>query len=419
MALQLTSGQRAFVNRLSQDTGLNPALLSGWVYNEQNGSAAQNYQNRGYNNWLNVGNTDAVVASGGSNQQPAWSNPKTAADATAAWMEGKTTLGGYGYASQGIQNFVHNAERGAPLAQQISDLQHSGWASGGYPALPGLVNAFKNGGATGGSNPGIGGSYDPTAAVTFARRYLGTPYSYGGGSESGPTYGIDQGANTKGFDCSGLVQSALESAGVTGIARTSYAQWNQGQRVAADDLQPGDVVFWKSSDSKTGPNGQTLPGHEAIYIGNGQVIQAPQTGEKVQISNLSDLASLGYMGARRYTPNPAAGKAAATAATATAGSKAIPQPKSAKLGPLGGEPTLLGPNSLTSIIAGAVPPAFKDPFVFKPGVIPPTPTTPVSTPTPAQAPSFTPPTPAPAITPALVPRLTTTPPSFLNALSGK
>src|SRR5690348_10452032 len=118
-------------------------------------------------------------------------------------------------------------------------------------------------------------------AVSFAEKYLGTPYAWGGGGPSGPSKGFAQGANTVGFDCSSLVQGALASEGVN-IGRTTYTQFKQGTPVNPNQLQPGDAVFFKGSDSLNG-----LPGHVALYIGGGKVIQAPHTGGRVEVSNLS------------------------------------------------------------------------------------------------------------------------------------
>ena len=58
-------------------------------------------------------------------------------------------------------------------------------------------------------------------------------------------------------------------------------------------LQPGDLVFFKGSDSRGG-----LPGHVGVYIGNGQMIDEPHTGSSAQIASVAGFP--GYMGARRY-----------------------------------------------------------------------------------------------------------------------
>lgn len=107
-------------------------------------------------------------------------------------------------------------------------------------------------------------------AINAAKQYIGTPYSWGGGSPSGPTYGIERGANTKGFDCSSLVQMAWARAGVK-IPRVTYDQMKIGKAVPnISQAKPGDLLFPSS-------------GHVQMYLGNGKVIEAPQTGGHVQI----------------------------------------------------------------------------------------------------------------------------------------
>jgi peptidoglycan DL-endopeptidase CwlO len=110
--------------------------------------------------------------------------------------------------------------------------------------------------------------------VGIAMRYLGTPYVYGGASPSG-------------FDCSGLVMYAFAQVGVS-LPHSSYAQYSMGVPVSRDQLQPGDLVFFDGL------------GHVGIYVGGGQFIHAPHTGDVVKISSLSEswYAST-YVGARR------------------------------------------------------------------------------------------------------------------------
>lgn len=107
-------------------------------------------------------------------------------------------------------------------------------------------------------------------AIRFARRQLGTPYVWGGSAPGG-------------FDCSGLVYWAYRKAGYTGIGRTTYDQIKQGIPVSAANLRPGDIVFPSSH-------------HEGLYVGNGMVLEAPHTGDKVKLIPLS---SFGFMTARR------------------------------------------------------------------------------------------------------------------------
>jgi peptidoglycan DL-endopeptidase RipA len=121
----------------------------------------------------------------------------------------------------------------------------------------------------------------------LAMRWLGTPYSWGGGTTSGPTWG--QGGPV-GFDCSGL---ALWAWGQVGVYLPHYSgyQYNSGPHISRSDLRPGDLVFWAYNTSDPGSIH-----HVAIYIGGGQIIQAPQTGDVVKISYMW---SSGYIGAAR------------------------------------------------------------------------------------------------------------------------
>jgi hypothetical protein len=131
----LTSDQQAFAARLSADTGLNPGVISAWLLAEESGGAAQSRQASSNNDWLNIGYTDSATY--GSSDQ-VWSDPITAADATAGWLKGQNTIPGYGTASAGIQGILQTV--GQPPATQIAALQGSGWASGGYPDLPTLYS---------------------------------------------------------------------------------------------------------------------------------------------------------------------------------------------------------------------------------------------------------------------------------------
>ena len=110
--------------------------------------------------------------------------------------------------------------------------------------------------------------------VGIAMHYLGTPYAWGGSSPGG-------------FDCSGFVAYVYAQVGVS-LPHYTGAQWNAGVAVAKSDLQPGDLVFF---------NGL---GHVGIYIGGGQMIHAPHTGDVVKISDInSGWYAATYVGARR------------------------------------------------------------------------------------------------------------------------
>jgi hypothetical protein len=129
----LTSDQREFASRLSADTGLNPGVVSAWLLAEESGGAAVSRQSANNNDWLNIGYTDSATY---GSSDSIWSNPTTAADATAGWLKGQNTIPGYGTASSGIQAILQTA--GQDPSTQISALQNSGWASSGYPDLPSL-----------------------------------------------------------------------------------------------------------------------------------------------------------------------------------------------------------------------------------------------------------------------------------------
>ena len=118
-------------------------------------------------------------------------------------------------------------------------------------------------------------------AVRAALRWLGVPYSWGGGDAFGPTRGFCgpagcQGLNTIGFDCSGLTLYAWAQAGVL-LPHYTGSQFRAGKRITrTEDLQPGDLLFFHDD-----------LGHMGMYVGNGQMIHAPQTGDVVRIVNLA------------------------------------------------------------------------------------------------------------------------------------
>jgi hypothetical protein len=130
----LTSGQQQFASRLAADTGLDTHVVAAWLLAEESGGAAQSRESQSNNDWLNIGYTDGGTY---GSSDSIWSNPLTAADATAGWLKGQNTIPGYGTASSGIQAILQTAGQ-SPQAQ-VSALQNSGWASSGYPSLPSLL----------------------------------------------------------------------------------------------------------------------------------------------------------------------------------------------------------------------------------------------------------------------------------------
>lgn len=121
---------------------------------------------------------------------------------------------------------------------------------------------------------GVSGGTGGAQAANIAKKYLGTPYVWGGSTPDG-------------FDCSGLVQYVYKQMGYD-ISRTTYTQINEGKAVSKDNLKVGDLVFFGDGSS---------PHHVGIYTGNGQYIHAPSTGDIVKISNLNSRSD--FAGARR------------------------------------------------------------------------------------------------------------------------
>jgi hypothetical protein len=129
----MTPGQQQFATQLATQTGLDPQVVAAWMLAEESGGAATAREAQGNHNWLNIGWTDSGrYGTAGA----VWSDPIAAADATAGWLNGQDTIAGYGRASAGVQSILTSA--GQPPELQIAALQHSGWASSGYPDLPGV-----------------------------------------------------------------------------------------------------------------------------------------------------------------------------------------------------------------------------------------------------------------------------------------
>lgn len=111
---------------------------------------------------------------------------------------------------------------------------------------------------------------------------IGTPYSWGGGNQHGPTLGVRDGgvADTHGdyakvgFDCSGLMVYAFAAVGIQLEKYSGYQYSSGGTQVPAGEAQRGDMIFW-------GPGGTQ---HVALYLGDGQMLEAPNSGDVVKIS---------------------------------------------------------------------------------------------------------------------------------------
>ncbi len=136
-----------------------------------------------------------------------------------------------------------------------------GWASAQY------ISTSGSGSGGDSTNPDGGGSVDTNKAqaiVNTAKAQLGKPYVWGA-----------EGPNS--FDCSGLIYYVYGQNGIN-LPRTSREQANVGTTISQSQLQPGDLIF-SSTDGSGGVS------HVGIYIGNGQMIHAPQAGDVVKVTN--------------------------------------------------------------------------------------------------------------------------------------
>jgi peptidoglycan DL-endopeptidase RipA len=185
------------------------------------------------------------------------------------------------------------------------------WATGWDPTLPAIPSAFVSGdpiaiinavlgiastsaqvtqdmgrnflqsvgllptpsGYTNGAIPRVYGRQATEYVIRRGMSQLGVPYSWGGGNAAGPSRGIDSGAGTVGFDCSGLLLYMMAGVGIK-LDHYTGSQYNQGRKVPSSQMRRGDAIFY-------GPNASQ---HVAIYLGDGQMLEAPYTGSVVKVS---------------------------------------------------------------------------------------------------------------------------------------
>lgn len=156
------------------------------------------------------------------------------------------------------------------VADAISRADFGSIADGPAPAQP----APGQGGGTSGT-PSASARVE--TVVNRALSQLGVPYAWGGGDAKGPTRGIRDGGvadrhgdyNKIGFDCSGLMIYAFAGIGKALPHYTGY-QYTAGPQHPVATRKRGDMLFW--------------PGHVALYLGDGKMVEAPQSGDVVKIS---------------------------------------------------------------------------------------------------------------------------------------
>jgi cell wall-associated NlpC family hydrolase len=140
--------------------------------------------------------------------------------------------------------------------------------------------------AGGGGSPRVAAPADGSVPVVIDRALsqLGVPYAWGGGNAHGPTRGIRDGGvadahgdyRKVGFDCSGLMIYAFAGVGIR-LPHYSGYQATAGQRVPLSQMAPGDMLFWAT-------RGRIH--HVALYIGDGQMVEAPYSGSRVRITSV-------------------------------------------------------------------------------------------------------------------------------------
>ncbi|WP_448625131.1 NlpC/P60 family protein [Geodermatophilus sp. URMC 64] len=173
---------------------------------------------------------------------------------------------------------AYDREQAAAAAEAVADEPEPAPAPAPAPA-PGPAPAPEPA-PSGGDSAGPAPSSAAEGAIAAAQRWLGTRYAWGGGSLSGPSMGWGIDAGVVGFDCSGLTRYAYYQAGIS-IPRTSRDQYRSLPKVSRSNLQRGDLVFWASN---TG-NPSTIY-HVAIWLGDGRILEAPESGKTVRIASM-------------------------------------------------------------------------------------------------------------------------------------
>jgi peptidoglycan DL-endopeptidase CwlO len=193
-------------------------------------------------------------------------------------------------ATSGVGSSGSESDLLALLVAALGDL------TGSPEGTSGLEQSATTAGTAGA--PTTAGGVSGSDVVAEAQQFEGTPYVWGGTSPSG-------------FDCSGLVQYVYGQLGVS-LPRTSEEQAEVGTPVASlSAAQPGDLLFFAGSDGTA-----SSPGHVGIYVGNGQMIDAPHTGTSVQVQAVP---ADQVVAIRQVLPEASASNTAALTSSTTGG----------------------------------------------------------------------------------------------------
>lgn len=139
------------------------------------------------------------------------------------------------------------------------------------PTDTGITNPVASRSAT--RIPRVYGRQASEYVIRRGLSQLGVPYSWGGGNAAGPAKGIGSGSGIVGFDCSGLVLYSFAGVGIK-LPHYSGSQYNLGRKIPSSQMRRGDVIFY-------GPGGSQ---HVTIYLGDGQMLEAPDVGLKVRVA---------------------------------------------------------------------------------------------------------------------------------------
>lgn len=183
-------------------------------------------------------------------------------DAVSAGVNGDTDA-----IIQQVVDAIGRADTGSLYSEPAGPAAPSNPGGGTSPGTP----------STGGGQGTPSNSAKVETVVNRALSQLGVPYAWGGGDAKGPTKGIRDGGvadsygdyNKIGFDCSGLMIYAFAGVGIALPHYTGY-QYTAGPQFPVADRKRGDMLFW--------------PGHVALYLGDGKMVEAPESGSVVKIS---------------------------------------------------------------------------------------------------------------------------------------
>ncbi|MHB1209895.1 MAG: NlpC/P60 family protein [Acidimicrobiales bacterium] len=232
--------------------------------------------------------TTPPTVSAQQSQAFATSLSQAASALSATLSGGSSLLGGQGgsLSSLGASlSPVTNANAELNLMSLLLSGQQSGTSNSVAPYSASSAASPSNVQVSALATSQASGSASATHVVNLAASLEGTPYVWGGTTPTG-------------FDCSGLVQYVYGQLGVS-VPRTSQQQATVGTPVSSlASAQPGDLLFFAGSDGTA-----SSPGHVGIYIGNGQMIDAPYTGTVVQQQSVAGAGTV--VAIRRILPTVA------------------------------------------------------------------------------------------------------------------